>query len=263
MLGRIYAIALNTFREAIRKRFLYAVLLLVVGANLFTIVLGEMSLNHQSRVAQDVGLAAIRIAGCCTAIILGALLLYNEIQRRTIHTIISKPIERYEFVLGKYLGMVMTLTSLVGLFTLAMLWVLGLQSMSFTTELVKAVLLAYVEILLVAGLAVFFSAFTSPVLSGVFQFFLWRLGHVTPEMRQAVESADDAWIRTVCEAALRVLPDLHLFAISGNTFEGEHVSVHANFVSWGYVTTTATYGLLYLAALLILAVIIFARRDFV
>ena len=263
MFGRLYAIALNTFREAIRKRFLYAVLLLVVGANLFTIVLGEMSLNHESRVAQDVGLAAIRLLGCCTAIILGAVLLYNEIQRRTIHSIICKPIERYEFVLGKYLGMVMTLTLLVGLFALAMMWVLNLQGMDGSSELFKAVLLAYMEVLLVAGIAVFFSSFASPVLSGVFSFFLWRLGHVTPEMRQAVESADEAWIRTVCEGALWIVPDLHLLAISGNTFEGEHVSVHANFVSWGYVGTTVSYGLLYLAVLLIVAIGIFSRRDFV
>lgn len=263
MLGRLYAIGLNTFREAIRKRFLYAVLLLVVGANLFTIVLGEMSLNHESRVARDVGLAAIRLLGCCTAIILGAVLLYNEIQRRTIHSIISKPIERYEFVLGKYLGMVMTLTLLIGLFTLAMMWVLSLQGMSFSSELIKAVILAYMEVLLIAGVAVFFSSFASPVLSGVFSFFLWRLGHVTPEMRQAAESADEAWIRTVCEAALRIIPDLHLFAISGNTFEGEHVTIHASFVSWGYVSTSLSYGLLYLTALLVLAIVIFARRDFV
>ena len=263
MLGRMYAIALTTFREAIRKRFLYAVLLLVVGANLFTIVLGEMSLNHESRVARDVGLASIRLLGCITAIILGAVLLYNEVHRRTIHTIISKPIQRYEFVLGKYLGMVMTLSLLVGLFTVAMLLVLGQQGVDFSTELTQAVILAYVEVLVVAGIAVFFSSFASPVLSGVFTFFLWRLGHVTPEMRQAVESADDAWIRTVCDLALRIVPDLHLFAISGSTFESEHVSVHTTFVPWSYVSTTTTYGLLYLAALLLLAIVIFARRDFV
>lgn len=262
MLGRMYALALNTFREAIRKRFLYAVLILVLGANLFTIVLGEMSLNHETRVARDVGLASIRLLGCITAIILGAVLLYNEIERRTIHTIISKPIERHEFVLGKYLGMVMTLSLLVALFTVAMWGVLQMQEVGFTTELLEAVALAYMEVLLVAGIAVFFSSFASPVLSGVFTFLLWRLGHVTPEMQQAVDSADEAWIQNVANIALHVVPDMHKFSISGNVFEGEHVSIHTGFVSWGYVSTCMAYALLYLAVLLISAMVIFSRRDF-
>lgn len=263
MFGRMYAIALNTFREAIRKRLLYAIVILVVGANLFAIILGEMSLHEEARVARDVGLAAISLFGGITAILLGTVLLYNEIQRRTIYTIISKPIARFEFVLGKYLGMVMTLTLLVILFTLAMAGLLHLQDVPFSAAVLKAVVLEYIEVLLVAGIAVFFSSFSSPILAGVFTASLWRLGHCTPEMRAAVDSADTApWIRDASSTTLRVMPDLHVFAVSGSHVEGQHVSVHSDFVTWGYVATTVGYGLLYVALLLILAIVIFSKRDF-
>ena len=120
MLGRIWAIALNTFREAARIRVLYGILVLVVGANLLAIVLGQMSIHEEARVARDIGLAGISLFGSLTAIFLGVFLLYTEVQRRTIHAIVSKPIERWEFVVGKYLGMALVLTMLVGLFAVAM-----------------------------------------------------------------------------------------------------------------------------------------------
>src|SRR5690606_4442266 len=140
----------------------------------------------------------------------GAVLLYNEVQRRTIHTIISKPLHRYEFVLGKYLGMAMTLTVLVALFTVAMAGLLHLQDVALTAAVAKAVVLAYMEILVVASIAVFFSSFSSPVLSGVFTASLWRFGHCTPELRSFAGSADGC-ARQGYETTLHVVPDLHLF----------------------------------------------------
>lgn len=263
MIGRIYAIALNTFREAIRKRMLYAIIVLVIGANLFSIVMGAMSFAEEARVARDIGLASISLFGSITAIILGSVLLHSEIQRRTIHTIIAKPIERYEFVLGKYLGMVATLTVLVALFTLALAGLLYYQNVPFSTAVLEAVLLRYIEVLVVAAIAVLFSSMSSPVLAGLFTTGLWLIGKMTPEMTAAVESAESEWTRRVCSAALRVVPDLHLTAISGSTVDGEYVSVHDSFVGWDYVAAVAGHGLLYVAAFLFLAVIVFSRRDFV
>ena len=94
MLGRIWAIALNTFREAARIKVLYGLLVLVFGANFLALVLGAMSYHEDVRVAQDIGLAGMSLFGSLTAILLGLFLLYNEVQRRTVHAIVSKPIER-------------------------------------------------------------------------------------------------------------------------------------------------------------------------
>ena len=145
MLGRIWAIALNTFREAARIKVLYGVLVLVVGANLLALVLGEMSYREEARVARDIGLAGMSIFGSLTAILLGLFLLYNEVQRRTVHAIVSKPIERWEFVVGKWLGMALVLSVLVGLFALAIVLMLTLQGVGVSGAIVRATVLAWVE----------------------------------------------------------------------------------------------------------------------
>src|SRR5882724_1934600 len=166
-LGRIWAIALNTFREAARIRILYGILGLVVVANMFAIVLGQMSMHEQARVARDVGLAGISWFGSITAIVLGVYLLYTEVQRRTIHSIVSKPIERWEFIVGKYVGMALVLSVLVGLFTVAMIAMLAWQHVAISIAMVEAIVLAWVEVLTVAAIAIFFSSFSTWFLAGM------------------------------------------------------------------------------------------------
>lgn len=261
MIERIYAIALNTFREASRRRVIWGIVMGVVGFNAFGIALGELSLYEQARVARDVGLAGISIFGCVTAMVLGVSLLYNEVQRRTIHTILAKPLRRSEFVVGKYMGMAATLTVLVVLFGLVMTGLLALQDVPLTRALIQGVVLAYVEVLLVAAVAIFFSAVSSPFLSGMFTFLVFFLGRITPEIRIFIETTESPVIRVALRGALYLVPDLHLFSVSGSTVDGSYVSVHGDFVSWGYVGTGVGYGLLYITTLLVLAALIFSRRD--
>lgn len=262
MIGRIWAIALNTFREAARIRVLYGILVLVVGANLLAIVLGEMATNEEARVARDVGLAGISLFGSLTAIFLGVFLLYTEVQRRTIHAIVSKPIERWEFVLGKYLGMALVLTVLVLLFALAMVLLLTFQGVGVSSAVIKAVVLAWFEVLTVAAIAIFFSSFSTPFMSGIFALAMWAIGRVTPDVEAASRDAAP-WIKVMTRITLEIVPDLHLFAVSGRAIDGEHVSVHADFVSWSYVGLASLHGVGWIVALLALSALLFHRRDFV
>jgi Cu-processing system permease protein len=263
MLGRIWAIALNTFREAARIRVLYGILFLVVAGNMAAVVLGQMSVTEESRVARDIGLAGISLFGSLTAIFLGVFLLYTEVQRRTIHAIVSKPIERWEFVVGKYLGMALVLTVLVALFGLAMTAMVTWQGdEGMTMAAGKAILLSWAEVLTVAAIAIFFSSFSSPFLSGIFALGMWVIGRVTPDIEAATKAAAP-WIRGVTKVALEIVPDLHLFSVSGTTIDGVAVSVHGSFVSWGYVAMACAHGLGWIVGLLALASILFSRRDFV
>ncbi|MEZ4365776.1 MAG: ABC transporter permease subunit [Kofleriaceae bacterium] len=258
----MWAIALNTFREAARMRVLYAMLAMVVGANLLALVLSQMALRDGARVARDVGLAGISLFGSLTAIFLGVFLLYAEVQRRTIHTIVSKPIERWEFVVGKYLGMGLVLSLLVGLFTAAMLGQLVWQGVPVSSAIVKATILSWAEVMTVASVAIFFSSFSSPFLSGLFALVVFFLGRVTPDIQAAADRAPQEWIQVVARAALRLVPDLQLFSVSGRTLDGEVISVHADFVSWGYVGLASLQGLLWIIGLVGLAAVLFQRRDF-
>ncbi len=256
--GRIWAIALNTFREAARIRVLYGIVVLVLGANMLALVLGEMSVREQTRVAQDIGLAGISLFGSLTAIFLGVFLLYTEVQKRTIHAIVSKPIERWEFVVGKYVGMALVLTVLVALFGLAMMAMLLFQGSGVTGAIIRAIVLAWFEVLTVAAIAIFFSSFSSPFLSGIFALAMWVIGRVTPDI-QAATQAGTGWIRWTARVALEIVPDIHLFSPSGR---GD-VSVHGDFVSWGYVGLASLHGLGWIVGLLVVACLLFHRRDFV
>ena len=261
MIGRIWAIALNTFREAVRIRVLYGIIVLVVGANLLTIVLGQMAATDGARVTRDVGLAGISLFGSLTAILLGVFLLYTEVQRRTIHSIISKPIERWEFVVGKYAGMALVLSVLVGVFTVAMLGMLLLQGVGISEAILKAVVLSWFEVMLVAAIAIFFSSFSTPFLSGIFALALWVIGRVTPDIEAATRASSPV-IQWTTKITLYIIPDLHLFSVSGSSVDGVSVSVHGDFVSWGYVGLSALHGLGWIAGLLALAAVLFHRRDF-
>jgi Cu-processing system permease protein len=262
MIGRIWAIALNTFREAARIRVLYGILVLVIGANLLAVVLGQMATNEAARVARDVGLAGISLFGSLTAIFLGVFLLYTEVQRRTIHAIVSKPIERWEFVVGKYLGMALVLSVLVALFALAMGVMLELQGVGISSAVLKAIVLAWGEVLTVAAIAIFFSSFSTPFMSGIFALAMWVIGRLTPDVEAASRNAAP-WIRTLTRITLEIVPDLHLFSVSGTSVAGDHVSVHAEFVSWGYVGMSSLHGLGWIVGLLAIAALLFQRRDFV
>ncbi len=261
MIGRIWAIALNTFREAVRIRVIYGILILLVGANLMSFVLGSMAATESARVTRDVGLAGISLFGSLTAIFLGVFLLYGEVQRRTIHSIVTKPIERWEFVIGKYLGMALVLSVLVGAFSLAMLVILLVQDVEITSAIFKAMILAWCEVLTVAAIAIFFSSFSTPFLSGIFALALWVLGRVTPDIEAATNAASPV-IRTVTRVTLYIVPDLHLFAVSGRAVDGNPMSVHGDFVSWGYVGLSALHGFGWIAGLLAFAAVLFHRRDF-
>ena len=126
--ARIYAIALNTFREAVRDRVLYGVLGLATGVLVFTLALAELSLDQQERVITDLGMASISLFSVVVAIFLGSSLLYKEIERKTLYVILPKPIRRFEFLLGKYFGIVLTCAVFIVLMGAIQLWVTAIQA---------------------------------------------------------------------------------------------------------------------------------------
>lgn len=262
MIGRIWAIALNTFREAARIRVLYGILVLVLGSNLIAVFVGELSRRDADRFARDIGLAGISLFGSLTAIFLGVFLLYTEVQRRTIHAIVCKPIRRWEFVVGKFTGMAVVLSVLVSVFAVAMLGMLVWQQTEVSAGVAKAVVLSWFEVITVAAIAIFFSSFSTPFLSGIFALGMWVIGRLTPDLEAATRAAAP-WIRVTTRVALEIVPDVHLFAVSGRTLDGTAVSVHGDFVPWSYVALAAAHGVGWTVALLALAALLFHRRDFV
>ncbi len=128
MFGRIFGVALNTYREAVRDRVLYGVVFLAAAVLVFTLALAELSLNQQRRVVQDIGLASISFFSVLVSIFLGASLLYKDIERKTLYLVLPRPIHRWEFLVGKYLGIVVTVAVFISIMGGIQLLVMAAQA---------------------------------------------------------------------------------------------------------------------------------------
>ena len=259
----VLAIAHNTFREAIRDRILYGFVFFAVVLILFSVVLGQLSFNQQVRVTTDVGLAGISLFSVLIAIFMGITLLHKEIEKRTIYPVLSKPVSRNSYLLGKFLGLCATLLIQIALMTAVFLIVLETQGGEITAGLVTALLLVFCETVLVISMALFFTSFSSPFLSGIFCLGIFVAGRNANLIEQLADKKGLEWMSPLLEGVSSVLPNLYLFYPSGKMVEESWATVHGHFVSSGYLATTIGYGLLYTLVFLVLSSMLLRRRDFI
>jgi ABC-type transport system involved in multi-copper enzyme maturation permease subunit len=263
VIGRVVALALNTFREAVRNRVLYVLLVFALLLILSTLVFGQLSVHEEVRVTRDLGLGGISIFGVLIAVFVGVNLVYKELDKKTVFSILPKPIRRFEFVVGKFLGMALTLAIQVAIMALVLVLVIAVQGGEVGPMVFRAVALTYLEVLVVTSIAILFSSFSSPLLSGLFTLLVFLIGRSVPELRALVGKLPDGVGHTLGSVALRIAPDLHLFYVSGSMVDGRYVSVHGDFIAWGYVALAAAYAVGYVVCAVTLASIFFSRRDFV
>ena len=173
----IAAIALNTFREAIRDRILYLLLVfalvLIVAARLLSL----LTVGSEDKIIKDFGLAAISIFGVLTAVFVGVSLVFKEIERRTVYTLLANPVRRWQFVSGKYVGLLMVLGMNVSLMSLTLAAVLLVRGQSLL-PLLPAVWLILVELALITAFSILFSSFTNPILAAMGTVAIYIVGHL-------------------------------------------------------------------------------------
>lgn len=261
--GRIGAVAVNTFREAVRNRVLAVLVLFAVGLMAFSVVLGQLSLHEEERIIKDLGLSGISIFSVFIALFLGVNLLSKELDKKTVYAIIPKPLYRWEFLLGKYFGLVLTMAILVFVMSLVLAGFVWFQDGHHGVVMVRAEILIMLEVVLLIAVAMLFASFSSPYLSAMFTGALWVIGRNTAELSAFAERSDQSpALQELLHGVIAVVPDFRLFFISGANLGEEVVSVHGAFVDWSYVAQALAYGGAYGATCLVLAILLFARRDF-
>jgi ABC-type transport system involved in multi-copper enzyme maturation permease subunit len=241
-MNRVAAIAWNTFREAVRNKILYSLLFFAVLIILSALGIGKLTLHEEVRTIRDIGLFGIDL--------------------KTVYTILPKPLWRWEFVLGKWLGMLLTLAVQMTVMGAVLALVLAAQGASFDVATAKAVWLLFVNVMIVTSIAVFFSAFSSPFLSGFFALGCFVVGRSVPDIRALgakLGEGSGAVLNLLCD----LVPNLHLFYPSGAIVGAQEVSVHRNFVGMDYMLSTTGYGVSYSLVVLVLAMLVFRKRDFV
>lgn len=259
---RVWIIARNTFREAVRNKVLYSLLFFAVLLIMASLILGEFTLGQGVRLTRDLGLYGVDVFGVLIAIFLGVNLLYKELQLKTVYTILPKPIHRYQFVIGKWLGLVLTLALQVLVMGVVLQLALLLQGAGVEVAVIKAVWMLFVNVVVVTSIALVFSAFSSPFLSGLLSLGIFVVGRSLPDLIALGERAGGG-LQSAIGVAAKALPNLHLFFPSGAIVGASRVSVHGDLVTMSYVVWTTVYGFGYSAIAVAVAVAIFRKRDFV
>jgi ABC-type transport system involved in multi-copper enzyme maturation permease subunit len=261
-------VAVAVFRESVRDRVFYNLVLfavLLIGAS---ILIGQLTAGQDVKIIKDLGLAATSLFGLFIAIFVGISLVSKEVDRRSVYPLLAKPIRRAEFVVGKYAGLLLTLAANVTVMTIALYAVLFFLSRGVPARvqaawdapamdpaLLKAIALIYLNLAVVTAVAVFFSTYSSPMLSSVFTLGIYLVGQFNADLKHFDVIVDSPAAVAIARACYYVLPDFARFDV-------KLAVVHGLPVSGAYVVATAGYALAYIAALLFGAIVIFSRRDF-
>jgi ABC-type transport system involved in multi-copper enzyme maturation permease subunit len=255
-MSRITAIASNTFREAVRDRVLYnliAFALLMVGAAL---LVGQISIGIERIVQVNLGLTAISLFGMVIAIFIGIGLVSKEIEKRTLYTVLSRPVRRWEFIVGKFFGLAGTLA--VNTFFMAVGFFAALLYLTHSFQradgsLLVALYFIILEFVILTALALLFSSFSSPLLSAVFTFALFVIGSFGEDLRGFAAMAHGSvhWLATL---AAFIVPNFSSLNVVASV-------AHGNPVPGSLVVYNTIYAVLYATAALAGAVLIFERRN--
>jgi ABC-type transport system involved in multi-copper enzyme maturation permease subunit len=248
------AIALNTFREAIRDRVLYLILAFALILIAISQFVSRLTVGSEVKIVKDLGLSAISVFGLLTAVFVGVSLVFKEIERRTVYTLLAQPVRRWQFVCGKYVGLSLVLGSSVLLTGAAVLIAVAAQGES-PVGLIPAIVLGFVELELVAAFAILFSTFTNPILAAVGTVATYVAGHLSWSFDLLEKRMTGEAGRALCRGLHAVLPNLDRLNVKAQ-------AVHGVPLPHGYFAAAVAYGLFYALAVLVVACLVFERREF-
>lgn len=255
-LQTVFSIARNTFREAVRDRVLYNLVLFVLLITASAIFLGELTAGQEARTIVNLGLGAMLVFGAFISIFVGVSLVSKEIERRTVFAIFSKPIGRGEFIVGKYLGLCLTLLVNVLIMgvgvSCALLYVGG---GNLVVPIWGAIFLIFLELTILTAVAILFSSFSTPALSALLTFFVFIIGHFSASLRDFAENIGSSFTKLFFNFLYYVLPNLSFFSFTTNASHGDVPP--ASMLGGAFL-----YAVAYVAILLAATVLIFSRRNF-
>jgi len=250
----VTAIALNTFREAIRDRVLYLLLVFALVLIAVSRLLSLLTVGDEAKIIKDVGLSAISIFGLLTAVFVGVSLVFKEIERRTVYTLLANPVRRWQFLVGKYLGLLAVLAMNLGLMSLALLGLLAARGES-PWPLLPALLLILVELAIITAFALLFSSLTNPILAAVWTVAVYVSGHLSWSLRLLEQRVPEGLGRQLCRLVYWLLPNLDRLNIKAE-------AVHGLALPDGFIALSVLYGVGYAAVVMGLAAAAFQRKDF-
>ncbi|MBX3293667.1 MAG: ABC transporter permease subunit [Acidobacteria bacterium] len=255
-LPRILAVAKNAFREAVRDRVLYNLIVFVLLITASAIFLGELTAGQEARVIVNLGLTAMLIFGTFIAIFVGVSLVWKEIEKRTVYAIFSKPVGRGEYIIGKFIGLSATLllnTIVMGVgVSLALLYV---GNTSLAASIWPTVLLIFLELTIITAVAILFSSFSTPALSALLTFLVFVIGHFSTALRELSRDMASEAARLLFSGLYYIMPNFSHFSFATEAANG----MTPNSAMLG---GSIVYAVVYNIILITVTVVIFSRRNF-
>ena len=251
-----FAIARQTVREALRRRVMW--IFLVSGVFLIALgpVFGFLSPKDSQTILRSLGLAAILLAGLFITIVTCIYLIPVEIERRTIYTVLSKPVQRYQFVLGKFLGGFAVVFLNVAAMGIVFLFAIYNREGRLPPEMVQGVIMTFFQMMMLAALAIFFSTFATPVVNFFLSFGIFLIGNLS-SVTDSLTTNPNAVVSTAGKAIHYLLPNFGNFNIQNQIIHPTSEIQNMN----QYIQFNIIYAVVYSLVLLTLAVLIFDRRE--
>jgi ABC-type transport system involved in multi-copper enzyme maturation permease subunit len=263
----IAIIAGGVFRDSIRDRIGYGLVFFSIVLMASSFLLAQLTAGQDVKIIKDLGLASASIIGLLIAVFFGIGLVTKEVERRSIYSLLSKPVTRTQFVVGKYLGLVLTLLinlSVMVVAFYAVLWYLDVTTVpsaktaweapALDPRMLKAFALIGVELMLITATAIFFSTFSSPFLSVALTFAVYVIGHFGEDLKHLDSIMHSATVPFLAKGVYYLMPNLTALDVKSAVVHGLPVSESA-------MAMATTSCLLYVATLLVGAILIFSRRD--
>jgi len=251
----IRAITYATFKEAVKDKVFYNLVIFSLIILASSRILGMVSSGQDTKIVLDVGIGCISLFGLVVAIFVGANLVYKEIERGTILTVIVKPIDRYEYIVGKYLGLLLTILLNLVLMSMGFYIILKTMAISWNLLLVKGILLIFVELMVIMSIAIMFSTFVSPLLSVVLTLCYFVMGNLSEDFLFVIEKVETPALKVFCKFLYYTVPNFSYLNIKNEV-------VHSVSVSNDFLLSAILYGVVYSAAILFLSILIFRKRNF-
>lgn len=252
---KIITLAINTFKEAARSKVFYLLFFMGVLFAVNAKFISMLTVGNEARVTLELGLSAIQIFITLIAIFTGINLVFKEIDKRTIYNILSKPLRRSHFIFGKFTGLMITLfVALLGMGALFILFLLLVKA-PLTQQLLYFFIMLFCELAIIVAVSLLFSSFTSPILATIFTITLYVIGHILWTYNQFKGLIKDPVSAFLIKIIYYLLPNLEKFNMKSDV-------VLQNPISSGTVAMNVLYALTYTAALLLLSLFIFSRREF-
>lgn len=253
-MNRILVIANNTFRETVRDKVLNVILVFALVIIASSILLGQLSIGQDVKIVKDLGLAAISLFGVFIAIFVGTSLVHKEIDKRTVFVVLTKPVGRADFLLGKFFGLVGTLTVLWAAMALSYLALILFLTHSISWQMGVALAFIWLELVLLTALSLFFSTFASPVMSMIYVFSLYFVGHNSATWKYLAQKASPL-VKAGTDLCYYLLPNLR-------NFDFKEPAVYALSIAPSRVLEALAYGVCYTIFLLAAATLVFRKREF-